>query len=168
MFKRFTSLKAGLIAGALTALLGSGALLAQAFGPIIVQTSPPASPIISLQGAPTVGIYQQGIIGGFSRHVGGGSIATANLPVLSACGTSAALTAGSTDHAGTITVGTSASNGCTATFGTTYTAAPTCVYQNNTTGAAVNVLTTSATAMVWSSALADSTVLNYICIARGS
>lgn len=163
-----TSLRAGVIAGLLTAVLGSAAVLAQAYGPIVVQTSPPGSPIIALEGAPTVGVYNQGIISGFSRHVGAGSIATANLPVVTACGTSAALTTGSTDHAGTVTVGTSASNGCTITFGTTYTAAPMCIYQNNTTGAAANVLTTSATAMVFSSALADSTVLNYICVARGS
>lgn len=141
---------------------------AQSIGPLIVQASQPALPGISLDGAPTVGTYYNGIIAGFSRHVGAGSIATANLPVLTACGTSAALTTGSTDHAGTITVGTSASAGCTLTFGTTYTAAPVCVYQNRTTGAPANVLTISATALVWSSVLADSTVLDYICLARGT
>ena len=163
-----TSLRAGVIAGFLAAVLGSAAVLAQAYGPIVVQTSPPGSPIIALEGAPTVGVYNQGIVSGFSRHVGAGSVATANLPVLSACGTSSALATGSTDHAGKITVGTSASNACTLTFGTTYTTAPFCVYQNMTTGAAANVATVSATAIAWSSVLADSTVLMYICVAVGS
>lgn len=102
---------------------------------------------------------------GISKHLSTGSVATANLPVLSTCGTSPALASGSTDMAGKITVGTSASNACTLTFGTAYTSAPFCVVQNATTGAGANVYaTTSASTIVWSSALADSTILIYHCI----
>lgn len=104
---------------------------------------------------------------GPTKHLAAGSTATANLPVLSLCGTSSALGAGSTDMAGKITVGTSASNACTLTFGTTYTTGPHCIVQNATTGAAANLYTVGATSIVWSSALADSTVLYYICIAEG-
>ena len=86
-------------------------------------------------------------------------------PVLSVCGTSPALATGSTDLAGKITVGTTASNACTLTFSSAYTTAPVCVVQNLTTGAAANVYAVSTTAIVWSSALADSTVLHYHCIA---
>lgn len=93
---------------------------------------------------------------------------TGTIPVVSVCGTSSAIATGSTDTAGRITVGTSASNACTLTFSAAFTAAPVCVVQNMTTGAAANVYAVSTTAIVWSSALADSTVLVYHCIALGS
>lgn len=85
-------------------------------------------------------------------------------PVVSTCGTSAALAVGSTDVAGKITVGTSASNACTLTFSSAWAVAPFCVVQNSLTGAAANVYAVSTTAIVWSSALADSTTLFYHCI----
>lgn len=86
-------------------------------------------------------------------------------PALSTCGTSPVLATGSTDLAGKITVGTTASNACTLTFSAAYTTAPFCVVQNKTTGAAANVYTVSTTTIVWSSALADSSELFYHCIA---
>jgi len=134
----------------------------------VFQNGTPTVPSVYGIGDPTSGFFFGTGIVSPSKHFGAGSIATANLPVVSACGTSAALATGSTDFAGKITVGTSASNGCTLTFGTTYTTGPFCTYQNLTTGAAANVLTISATALAWSSALADSTVLIYHCIAVGS
>lgn len=111
------------------------------------------------------GIYfnSKGI--GFSGHLESGAAAN-TIPALSTCGTSPVLATGSTDTAGLITVGTSASNACTLTFGTAYTAAPFCVVQNSLTGAAANVYAVSTTAIVWSSALADSSTLFYHCIAR--
>lgn len=129
-----------------------------------------------LPGSPTVtgsdtssGLYFGTGYVGISKHLVAGSVATANLPVLSTCGTSPALATGSTDMAGKITVGTSASNACTITWGTTYTTAPFCIFQNATTGAGANVYsTTSATAVVFSSALADSTILIYHCIGEGA
>jgi len=107
------------------------------------------------------GLYFGTAFTGVTKH-----LATSNLslPVVSTCGTSPALATGSSDTAFKITVGTSASNACTLTFGTAYTTAPVCVVQNLTTGAAANVYAVSTTAIVWSSALADSTVLHGLCI----
>lgn len=85
-------------------------------------------------------------------------------PVVSVCGTGAAVATGSTDVAWRVTVGTTASNACTLTFSAAFTAAPICVVQNMTTGAAANVYAVSTTAITWSSALADSTVLVGHCI----
>lgn len=85
-------------------------------------------------------------------------------PALSTCGTSPVLATGSTDVAGKITVGTTASNACTLTFSVAYTTAPVCVVQNLTTGAAANVYAVAAGTIIWSSALADSSVLHYHCI----
>lgn len=48
-------------------------------------------------------------------------------PVLSACGTGAAMADNATDSAFSFTVGTSASNACTITPSSPYTAAPNCV-----------------------------------------
>lgn len=89
------------------------------------------------------------------------------IPVLSTCGTSPAIATGSTNMAGKITVGTSASNACTLTFNTAsapWVTAPVCVVQNLTTGAGANVYAVTSTTIIWSSALADSTVLHYICM----
>lgn len=98
--------------------------------------------------------------------LGAGRIANmGGTPAVTTCGTSAALATGSTDLAGKITVGTTASNACTLTFSAAYTAAPFCVVQNLTTGAAANVYAVTTTTIIWSSALADSTVLHYHCIA---
>jgi hypothetical protein len=110
----------------------------------------------------TQGLFFGSSFAGFTGHVATGTLAQ---PAVSSCGTSAALATGSSDFAGKITVGTSASNACTLTFGTAYGTAPFCVVQNKTTGAAANVYTVSTTAIVWSSALADSSELFYICVA---
>lgn len=135
----------------------------------IAQNGLPTAPSIYGVGDSLSGIYFGTGYAGFTKHVVAGSTATANLPVLSTCGTSPALATGSTDFAGKITVGTSASNACTLTFGSTYTTAPFCVVQNATTGAGANVYaTTSATTIVWSSALADSTILIYHCVGAGT
>ena len=97
-----------------------------------------------------------------NKHLATGG---SNTPTLSTCGTSPTLATGSTDTAGKITVGTSASNACTLTFAVAYTTAPFCIVQNLTTGAAANVYTVIGATIIWSSALADSTVLVYHCIA---
>lgn len=134
----------------------------------VFQNGLPTAPSVYGIGDPSSGFYFGTGYVAPTKHVRAGSVATANLPVLSSCGTSAALATGSTDFAGQITVGTTASNACTMTFGTAYSAAPFCVVQNKTTGAAANVYTISTTAIVWSSALADSTVLYYICVGPGA
>ena len=142
--------------------------IAQSVGVIIqAQNGLANAPSIYGVSDSTSGLYFATGKAGFTKHVAAGSTATANLPVLSACGTSPALMTGSTDHAGKITVGTSASAGCTLTFGTAYAAEPICIYQNNTTAGVANVVTVAAATIAWSSVLADSTVLEYICIGRG-
>lgn len=107
--------------------------------------------------AQSVQLINPAIIG---HPVAAGNFNTAP-PTVGTCGTGASVTG--TDFAGKITVGTSASDACTLTFGKTWTVAPVCVVQNLTTGAAANVYTVSATTIVWSSALADSTALVYMC-----
>lgn len=92
-------------------------------------------------------------------------ITQGSVPVLSTCGTSPAVSAGSTDTNWRITVGTTASNACTLTFAAPVAGVtPFCVVQNQTTGAGANVYVVSATTIVWSSALADSTVLVGHCM----
>jgi hypothetical protein len=150
-----------LAALAALALMGVPALAQYVASPL--QNGVPTGP--SVTGADTTsGIYFGTNRTGVSGHLESG-LGTGDLPAVSTCGTSAALATGSTDNAGKITVGTSASNACTLTFGTAYTTAPFCVVQNKTTGAAANVYTISTTAIVWSSALADSSELFYHCIA---
>lgn len=109
-------------------------------------------------------LSQAGLEFGPSGKIVGKVLSQGTPPTVGTCGTSAALAAGSTDVAGKITVGTTASNACTLTFSAAWNAAPFCVVQNKTTGAAANVYTVSTTAIVWSSALADSSELFYFCI----
>lgn len=92
-------------------------------------------------------------------------ITQGSVPVLSTCGTSPAVTTGSTDTNWRITVGTTASNACTLTFAAPIAGVtPFCVVQNQTTGAGANVYAVTATTIIWSSALADSTVLVGHCL----
>ena len=156
------------VAGALVLALAFAApLVAQ--GVIgVFQNGIAGAPSIYGIGDVTTGIYFNTGYAGFSKHDAAGSVTATNLPVLSTCGTSPSLAAGSTDQAGKITVGTSASNACTLTFGTSYGTAPFCIVQNLTTGAAANVYVVAATTIIWSSALADSTTLMYMCKAVGT
>ncbi len=162
----FSTFRAIVAAAILSLGIGAVAYSQGYLGPF--QNGTAASPSVFGIGDSSSGVYFGTGFAGFSKHDAAGSIATANLPVLSSCGTSPALAAGSTDQAGKITVGTTAANACTLTFGTSYGTAPFCVVQNLTTGGAANVYTVSATAITWSSALADSTVLMYICKAVGT
>lgn len=153
---------AGLFAG--NALL-SGQPFAIAQGVIgVFQNGTRLAPSVYGVGDSSSGLYFGTGYTGVTKHLATGSVATANLPVLSTCGTSPSLATGSTDFVGKITVGTTASNACTLTFGTAYTTAPVCVVQNLTTGAAANVYAVAAGTIIWSSALADSTVLHYVCV----
>lgn len=152
------------IVGAAVGVLIAGSAFAQGFTQNQLQPGIPTGPSLSSTVDPLAGVYFGVDRLGVAGHLETGA-RTGNTPALSSCGTSPALAAGSTDTAGKITVGTSASNACTLTFGTVYTAAPFCIVQNLTTGAAANVYAVSTTAITFSSALADSTVLMYHCIA---
>jgi hypothetical protein len=155
---------------------GAAAMLAGALGPSVRDAIAQGFPGTFLDGTPSgpsvrgttdagSGLYFGSGFTGISRHVAAGSVATNNLPVISVCGTSPALASGSTDFAGKITVGTSASAACTLTFGTAYTTAPFCIVQNLSTMGAANVYAVTTTAITFSSVLADSTVLHYHCVA---
>ncbi len=161
LFDRFPALAAAFLS-AFLALAGVAPASAQ-YVASPLQNGVPTGP--SVTGSDVAhGVYFGTGRVGVSGHLEGG-LGTGQLPVVSGCGTSSALTAGSTDTAGKITVGTTASNACILTFGTAYTAAPFCVVQNLTTGAAANVYVVTTTTITWSSALADSTVLMYHCMA---
>lgn len=85
------------------------------------------------------------------------------IPVLSTCGTSPTIVAGSTDTAGKITTGGTATT-CTITFAATWGTAPSCVLTPE--GSATQpTYTTSATAITASVDIA-STVYNYVCVGR--
>lgn len=154
-----TIIASALLAGALGSLAYSQGFL----GPF--RDGIPSGPSIFGTTDSTAGLYFGTNRVGVSGHLESGVKGPAVPPVLSTCGTSPSLATGSTDTAGKITVGTSASNACTLTFGTAYTSAPFCIVQNATTGAGANVYTVIAATIVWSSALADSTVLFYHCFA---
>lgn len=83
---------------------------------------------------------------------------------LSGCGTSPSISAGSTDQAGTVTEGTTAT-GCTIAFAATYTNSPFCTCSSGTAGVAVTC-TTTATTLVIANASASGDVISYICIGR--
>lgn len=85
------------------------------------------------------------------------------IPVLTSCGTSPAITAGSTDFAGTYTTGSGATT-CTITFATAFAVAPTCLIVNNTAATAlVPTYSTSTTAITVATDVA-STAYQYVCI----
>ncbi len=165
-FNLRTSLLAALAIACVGVLsYGPSKLAAQVNGAIItLQDGAVAAPSLNSVTNPTGGLrFPAAGVTEVIKHLSTGGPA-AFLPAVSTCGTSSALATGSTDVAGKITVGTTASNACTLTFGTAWTTAPFCVVQNKTTGAAANVYTVSTTAIVWSSALADSSELFYHCI----
>ncbi len=85
------------------------------------------------------------------------------IPVLTSCGTSPAITAGSTDLAGSYTTGSGATT-CTITFATAFANAPDCLIIN-TAGAATLIPTysTSATAITVTVDIA-STAYHYLCV----
>lgn len=110
----------------------------------------------------TSGLYFGTGFTGVTKHL---ATSTASAPTLSTCGTSPALGTGSSDMAGKITVGTTASNACTLGFGTAYTTAPFCIVQNATTGAGAFSASVSTTNIVLGGTLADGSELYYNCIA---
>jgi len=87
-------------------------------------------------------------------------------PTISSCGTSPALAASSTDAAGKITTGSSASDTCTLTFASAYGSAPICMVVGE--DSAINLgATTTATALVITAPAAtdfSSDVLMYHCV----
>jgi hypothetical protein len=92
---------------------------------------------------------------------------TSGTPAISSCGTSPAVTTGSTDYAGTITTGTGTPTACTITFSVAYGAAPACVVTSRTAPAtSTPAYTVSTTAITLAQAAVSSVVWDYICVGR--
>jgi hypothetical protein len=99
------------------------------------------------------------------ENTGGTAIVAGDL---SACGTGTpAVSTGSTDMAGTITEGTTAT-GCTLTFKSTYTVAPFCACTAETSGGAAILVgcNSTATTLVFVNASATADKMTYICIGQ--
>lgn len=85
------------------------------------------------------------------------------IPVLTSCGTSPSITAGSTDFAGNYTTGSAATT-CTITFANAFTNAPDCLILNSAGAATlIPTYTVSASAITVSVDIA-STLYRYICV----
>jgi hypothetical protein len=97
--------------------------------------------------------------GGAGSHLTPGG----TLPVLSACGTSPAISG--TDIAGVITMGTGAPGACTLTFGTAYVSAPYCTVTWQGNLASMNY-TVSNTAIALTQTGTSSNKVNYVCVGQ--
>lgn len=157
------SIRSRLLAGVAAASLALASPAAAQYVASPLLNGVPTGP--SVTGSDTAhGIYFGTGRVGVSGHLEAG-LGTGQTPAVSTCGTGAALATGSSDTAGKITVGTTAANACTLTFGTAYTTAPFCVVQNATTGAGAFSATVTTTTIVLGGTLADSSVIFYHCTA---
>ena len=95
---------------------------------------------------------------------GNGHVASdGGTPAVTSCGTSPSI-AGN-DHAGKVTIGSSASSTCTLTFDEVYSAAPSCIFTNGTIDVPIfGTTTTSAITIVDGAGDFSSDVIMYICI----
>lgn len=84
-----------------------------------------------------------------------------NVPLLTSCGTTPAITGN--DVAGTITMGTGAPTGCIATFAGSYAAAPICTVTWRATPLASQSYTVSTTALTLTQTGTSSNKVDYIC-----
>ena len=135
---------------------------------------------VSNSGTPTadqIGVWVTAttIKGTTDLTVPGNFYTTAGAPTISACGTGAAMTAGSTDAAGSFTVGTTTITSCTITFSAARTSAPkACILSNMNSASAGGFMnagvyvTTSTTNFVVTAGVAvssmDGAKLGYFCI----
>jgi hypothetical protein len=85
------------------------------------------------------------------------------IPVLTSCGTSPTITAGSTAFAGTYTTGSAATT-CTLTFATPFGVAPSCLIVNNTAAAALVPTYSESTTALTVTVDVASTAYRYICV----
>lgn len=86
------------------------------------------------------------------------------IPALTSCGTSPAITLGSTDTAGEITEGSGAT-GCTITFASAYTTTPFCTVTEQSGLAASYTISTSTITITNIGALSN-TKINYVCVSN--
>lgn len=102
---------------------------------------------------------------GVAGHLESGLKTSLGQPALTSCGTTPALTTNSTDTAGTITMGTSAT-GCVVTFGTAFAAAPACMVTWRATPLMSQSYTTSTTALTLTQTSTSNNLVDYLCVAR--
>lgn len=152
---------------ALAALLCASALpaMAQGIPAIIIAPGLPTNPTIFPQGDATTGIYSGTNRLGIAGHIESGVKFSGNVPVVTACGTTPTLVVGSTDSAGTIIMGTSAT-GCVITFGTAYAVAPSCVVTWIATPLASQSYAVTTTAITTVQTSATNNILDYFCVAK--
>jgi hypothetical protein len=127
----------------------------------VVQNGLPNVPSLYGFGDSSSGLYFGTGRTGISKHLENAAVTT---PVLSACGGTVAGDAGSSDTAGTATQGGTVTT-CTVTFGTAYTAAPSCQvidYTATRAGMAAAVTTTAITI----TGITASDKIGWFCVAK--
>ncbi len=131
-------------------------------------TSPTTGGVLLSGGLGVVGRLN---VGGTNNEFGNAAGVPAHIsssqltaPALTSCGTGSPSIVG-TDTAGTITTGTSAA-GCVITFNVAYAAAPHCVVNWQTTPAASQSYTVSASAITLTQTSASGRLVNYVCVGR--
>lgn len=145
-----------------SALTATPALAQMQGGPF--QNGSPFNP--SVTGSDTsAGMYfgtnRTGINGHFEAGIGSGDI-----PVLSGCGTTPNLISGSSDIAGSVILGTTAT-GCVITFGTAYSpSAPSCTVTWQSTPLASQSYTVTAAAITLVQTSTSNNIINYMCAAK--
>lgn len=159
-------ISAALIAGA--ALLSQPSIrdvLAQGFVFNQMLNGTPTGPVVAPIADQTTGLYFGTNRVGVAGHLEAGLKTTGGAPAVTACGTTPTLATGSTDLAGTITMGTTAT-GCVLTFGTAFAVAPTCTVTWRATPLASQSYTTSTTALTLTQTSTSNNLADYWCIAK--
>lgn len=170
MLRKMTRLRAVALAGALCAsglvtMLAGSLMPGVAQGVIaVLQNGLPTGPSLFGFGDATAGMYFGTGRVGISKHLESGVPISGNVPVISACGGPTAGDAGSTDTAGSVTNGGGVTT-CTITFGTAYTAAPSCMVLDNTAVRASMVSTVTTTAITITAITAADKV-SWFCVAK--
>ncbi len=153
------------IAVVFTALLGG--IVAYAQTPIPYVTSLGQSDIMQVikNANPTAG-NTYGTLTQLRAWVLGGASGHSATPSLGAtCGTAPSIVG--SDFAGRVTAGTGTPTSCVITFAAAFTLAPACVVASETAPATTTPhYTVSATAITLTQAANDSTIYDFICIAR--
>lgn len=139
--------------------------VAQGFALMQVMPGVPTGPSIASTLDSLSGFYFGTNRVGVSGHLEAGLKTALGQPALTSCGTTPALATGSTDTAGTVTLGTTAT-GCVITFGTAYTAAPTCLVTWIATPLASQSWVTATTAITVTQTSTTNNVIQYFCVAK--
>jgi len=149
-----------IVAAFFTLSISVGYVAAQTYQYLQVANGSAGTPSISGT-TRTNGLYFGTNYTAVARHLAAGA-STANLPVISGCGTTPVLATGSSDVAGRVTQGGS-TTGCVITFGTAYATAPVCQVHNETLSSRAFTIAVTTTAITVAS-LTASDVITWICV----